>query len=81
LPVVIKADGLAAGKGVVVATTREEAHAASHTRSQASREARAPLSSLVLASHNAVPVHQHRELLRVPKLHLEEGYQTSHPQA
>ena len=28
LPVVVKADGLAAGKGVVVATTREEAHAA-----------------------------------------------------
>src|SRR5205085_10027168 len=27
-PIVIKADGLAAGKGVVVATTREEAHAA-----------------------------------------------------
>jgi phosphoribosylamine--glycine ligase len=28
LPIVVKADGLAAGKGVVVATTREEAHAA-----------------------------------------------------
>jgi phosphoribosylamine--glycine ligase len=28
LPVVIKADGLAAGKGVVIATTREEAEAA-----------------------------------------------------
>jgi phosphoribosylamine--glycine ligase len=28
LPVVVKADGLAAGKGVVVAATREEAHAA-----------------------------------------------------
>ena len=28
LPVVVKADGLAAGKGVVVATTREEAHGA-----------------------------------------------------
>src|SRR5207248_2666660 len=27
-PIVVKADGLAAGKGVVVATTREEAHAA-----------------------------------------------------
>ncbi len=27
-PIVIKADGLAAGKGVVIATTREEAHAA-----------------------------------------------------
>jgi phosphoribosylamine--glycine ligase len=27
-PIVIKADGLAAGKGVVVAATREEAHAA-----------------------------------------------------
>ncbi|MCW3733653.1 phosphoribosylamine--glycine ligase, partial [Burkholderia cenocepacia] len=27
-PIVIKADGLAAGKGVVVATTLEEAHAA-----------------------------------------------------
>src|SRR5207245_10286870 len=27
-PIVIKADGLAAGKGVVVAGTREEAHAA-----------------------------------------------------
>ena len=28
LPIVVKADGLAAGKGVVVAATREEAHAA-----------------------------------------------------
>ena len=28
LPIVVKADGLAAGKGVVVATTREQAHAA-----------------------------------------------------
>ena len=28
VPIVIKADGLAAGKGVVVATSREEAHAA-----------------------------------------------------
>ncbi|HWK82741.1 MAG TPA: phosphoribosylamine--glycine ligase [Caldimonas sp.] len=28
LPIVVKADGLAAGKGVVVAVTREEAHAA-----------------------------------------------------
>ena len=28
VPIVVKADGLAAGKGVVVATTREEAHAA-----------------------------------------------------
>jgi phosphoribosylamine--glycine ligase len=28
LPIVVKADGLAAGKGVVVASTREEAHAA-----------------------------------------------------
>ena len=28
LPIVVKADGLAAGKGVVVATTRDEAHAA-----------------------------------------------------
>ena len=27
-PIVVKADGLAAGKGVVVATTRDEAHAA-----------------------------------------------------
>jgi phosphoribosylamine---glycine ligase len=36
LPVVIKADGLAAGKGVVVATTREEAE-------QAVREADGPL--------------------------------------
>ncbi len=31
LPVVVKADGLAAGKGVVVAATREEAHAAVET--------------------------------------------------
>ncbi len=30
LPVVIKADGLAAGKGVVIATTREEAESALH---------------------------------------------------
>ena len=31
LPIVVKADGLAAGKGVVVATTRDEAHAAVET--------------------------------------------------
>ena len=31
VPAVVKADGLAAGKGVVVATTREEAHAAIDT--------------------------------------------------
>jgi phosphoribosylamine--glycine ligase len=31
LPIVVKADGLAAGKGVVVAATREEAHAAVET--------------------------------------------------
>ena len=30
-PIVVKADGLAAGKGVVVAATREEAHAAIET--------------------------------------------------
>ncbi len=31
VPIVVKADGLAAGKGVVVATTRDEAHAAVDT--------------------------------------------------
>ena len=31
LPIVVKADGLAAGKGVVVAATRDEAHAAVET--------------------------------------------------
>ncbi len=35
LPVVLKADGLAAGKGVLICSTREEAHAAFHDLTEA----------------------------------------------
>src|SRR6266446_10677 len=55
----------------------EEGHVANHTRSQASRAARAHGEFLAPTSHSATPTHLHPRPLRAPRLHVSQAHQTS----